>query len=146
LDHLWSINWYPNKSLLLELIMNTDLKNRIQGIIKEEITTALQELEGELLDREDFDPIDPEVKVKGFGTMPRTQLRREIADRISGALTTAKQGMSNGDIELYNSLKQLFSPAGVLQTLISAEISVGEQLNAIRSRGGNRPTQIPKQD
>mgnify|MGYP003135143091 CR=1 FL=1 len=126
--------------------MKLDLKNRIQEIIREEITTALQELDGELLDREDFDPVDPDVKIKGFGTMPRSQLRREIADRLSGAVTTAKQGMANGDIELYASLKQLLAPTGVLHTLISAEISVGEELNAIRSRGGNRPTQIPKQD
>ena len=124
----------------------SNFKQRILNIIKEEVANALQEMEGELLDTEDFDPIDPDVKVKGFGTMSRSQLRREISDRLSGALTTAKQGVANGDMELYQSLKELLSPKSVLLTLINAELAVGAQLEAMRQRGGNRPTQIPKQD
>ena len=61
--------------------MKKDLYNRINNIIKEEVQSAITERSyksGGLLNPEDFDPIDPEIHIVGFGTMNRSSLRKEM--------------------------------------------------------------------
>ena len=71
----------------------TDLRNKLESIIEEEVNNVLAERtyqHGGLLDPKNFDPIDPEVHITGYGTMTRSALRREIAKRLEGAAATAK--------------------------------------------------------
>ena len=51
---------------------NKDLHNKLNQVIQEEIRSVLAEREykfGGLLDPKNFDPIDPEVHIAGYGTM-----------------------------------------------------------------------------
>jgi|TARA_R110001599_G_scaffold28947_1_gene99447 hypothetical protein len=127
-----------------------DLANRIRGLVKEEVVSVLNERTykyGGLLDAEDFDPIDPEIHIVGFGTMNRSSLRTEIATRIEGALKTA-QDASAGDTNSYNKYKSLegvFEDRGVLMLQIKAEIEIAQQLEGLREKGGRRSQPIPKQ-
>ena len=150
MDDIWGVNWDFSKSLLLELVMNKgkDLKQRLVGMIKEELISILQETEyryGRLLDPENMDPIDPEVNVVGYGTMARSQLRSEITRRMEGAVQTAKQAEGNESDRAYKNLEMLFDPKGVLTSMIKAELDVSQQLEAIRTKGGRRTIPIPKQ-
>ena len=76
-----------------------DLRNKLKQLIKEEVTSALSERSykfGGLLDPGQFDPIDPEIHIIGFGTMARSSLRQEIVTRLEGALKTAKDAAAGG--------------------------------------------------
>ena len=57
----------------------SDLKNKLKSIVKEDVSSLLAERDykyGGLLDPEDFDPVDPEVHIIGFGSMTRSALRQ----------------------------------------------------------------------
>ena len=128
----------------------SDLHNRLKDIIKEEVKTALTERSykaGGLLDPENFDPINPEIHIVGFGTMARDYMRREIAQRIEGALKTAEDASKGGPMsyDKFKSLVSLIDDKSVLQLLIKAEIEVAEQLEQVRKKGGRRAQPIPKQ-
>ena len=91
-----------------------DLVNRIKGLVKEEVDSVLSErsyVHGGILDPENFDPVDPEVHIVGFGAMSRSALRTEIATRIEGALKTAKAASAGGP----NSFDKYKSLAGVFE-------------------------------
>ena len=126
------------------------LKNRLKQIIQEEVDLALNETSykfGKLADPKEMDPNDPMVKVTGFATLNRTSIRNQIVDRLSGALSTAKDA-ANGGTESYQAYKQLqslISDAGILFKLIGAELDVANQLEATRLKGGRRTIPIPKQ-
>jgi len=128
----------------------SDLHNRLKDIIKEEVGTALNERSykaGGLLDPENFDPINPEIHVVGFGTMARDYLRREIATRLEGALKTASDAAAGGPMsyDKFKSLISLIDDKSVLQLQIKAEVEVAEQLEKLRKKGGRRAQPIPKQ-
>ena len=128
----------------------TDLYNRLKGLIKEEVETAINERSyrfGGLLDANDFDPIDPEVHIVGFGTMNSSSLRKEIATRIEGALKTASDASAGGpnSYDKYKSLEGVFEDKGVLMLQIKAEIEIAEELEKLRKKGGRRAQPIPKQ-
>ena len=119
-------------------------------MIKEEVETAINERSyrfGGLLDANDFDPIDPEVHIVGFGTMNRSSLRKEIATRIEGALKTASDASAGGpnSYDKYKSLEGVFEDKGVLMLQIKAEIEIAEELEQLRKKGGRRAQPIPKQ-
>ena len=128
----------------------SDLKNKINTIIKEEITSVLAERSykfGGLLDPEKFDPIDPEIHIRGFGTMSRSSLRKEIATRLEGALKTATDAAAGGpnSYDKYKSLEGVLEDKGVLMLQIKAEQEIAEQLESLRKKGGRRAQPIPKQ-
>ena len=128
----------------------SDLHNRLKDIIKEEVGNALNERSyqaGGLLDPENFDPINPEVHIVGFGTMARDYLRKEIATRLEGALKTASDAAKGGSMsyDKFKSLISLIDDKSVLQLQIKAEIEVAEQLEKLRKKGGRRAQPIPKQ-
>ena len=128
----------------------SDLKNKINTIIKEEITSVLAERSykfGGLLDPEKFDPIDPEIHIRGFGTMNRSSLRKEIATRLEGALKTATDAAAGGpnSYDKYKSLEGVLEDKGVLMLQIKAEQEIAEQLESLRKKGGRRSQPIPKQ-
>ena len=128
----------------------TDLYNRLKGLIKEEVESAINERSyrhGGLLDPKDFDPVDPEVHIVGFGTMNRSSLRKEIATRIEGALKTASDASAGGpnSYDKYKSLEGVFEDKGVLMLQIKAEIEIAEELEKLRKKGGRRAQPIPKQ-
>jgi hypothetical protein len=128
----------------------SDLKNKINTIIKEEITSVLAERTykfGGLLDPETFDPIDPEIHIRGFGTMSRSSLRKEIATRLEGALKTATDAAAGGpnSYDKYKSLEGVLEDKGVLMLQIKAEQEIAEQLESLRKKGGRRAQPIPKQ-
>mgnify|MGYP003152942843 CR=1 FL=1 len=127
-----------------------DLYNRISNIIKEEVTSAITERSykaGGLLNPDNFDPIDPEVHIVGFGTMNRSSLRKEIATRIEGALKTATDAAAGGpnSYDKYKSLEGVFEDKGVLMLQIKAEMEIAEELEQLRKKGGRRAQPIPKQ-
>tara|TARA_R110002050_G_scaffold71950_2_gene154836 strand:+ start:1856 stop:2254 length:399 start_codon:yes stop_codon:yes gene_type:complete len=127
-----------------------DLTNRIKGLVKEEVASILSERTykyGGLLDPENFDPVDPEVHIIGFGTMSRSALRTEIATRIEGALKTAKDASAGGpnSYDKYKSLEGVFEDKGVLMIQLKAEIEISQQLEGLRTKGGRRSQPIPKQ-
>ena len=129
----------------------SDLHNRLKGLIKEEVETAINERaykHGGLLDPKDFDPIDPEVHIVGFGTMSRSALRMGIARRMEGALKTAKDASKGTAMThtQYKNLEGLIGDKSVLLLMIRAEIEVAEQLDALRRKGGRRAIPIPNQN
>lgn len=129
--------------------MKDDLKNKIKEIIKEEVTSIVNESQyefGGLLDPEDFDPNDPELHVTGFGTMARSALRNEITKRIAGLYRSAKDAAGSQDaVDKYRALQGDLESRGVLMQLINAELEVAGQLEAMRTKGGRRAIPIPKQ-
>jgi hypothetical protein len=127
-----------------------DLVNRIKGLVKEEVSSILSERTyqyGGLLDPDQFDPIDPEIHIVGFGTMARSSLRKEIATRLEGALSTAKDASVGGpnSYDKYKSLEGVLEDKGVLMQQIKAEAEIANQLEQLRIKGGRRSIPIPKQ-
>ena len=127
-----------------------DLRNKLKGIIIQEVKSVLAERSyqyGGLLDPEKFDPVDPEVHIVGFGTMARSALRKEIVTRLEGALNTAKSAAAGSDTsyDSYKSLEGVFEDKGVLMLQIKAEMEIAEELEQLRKKGGRRAQPIPKQ-
>ena len=127
-----------------------DLANRIKGLVKEEVDSVLSErsyVHGGILDPENFDPVDPEVHIVGFGAMSRSSLRTEIATRREGALKTAKDAAAGGSnsFDKYKSLAGVFEDKAVLMLQINAEIEIANQLESLRTKGGRRAQPIPQQ-
>jgi len=129
---------------------NKDLHNKLNQVINEEIRSVLAERQykyGGLLDPNNFDPIDPEVHVAGYGTLTRSILRKEIAKRLEGAARTAKTASTggSGSYRMYKNLIADLEDKSVLFQFIQAEVEVAQQLEDIRTKGGRRSTPIPKQ-
>ena len=127
-----------------------DLKNKLKGIIIQEVKNVLAERSyryGGLLDPEKFDPIDPEVHIVGFGTMARSALRTDIASRLEGALNTAKTASAGSDTSYDSdkSLEGVLEDKGVLIQQIKAEQEIANELDELRVKGGRRAQPIPKQ-
>ena len=127
-----------------------DLRNRLKGLIIQEVSSVLAERTyryGGLLDPEKFDPVDPEVHIVGFGTMSRSSLRNEIVTRLEGALNTAKSAASGEDTsyDSYKSLEGVLEDKGVLMQQIKAEQEIANELEQLRTKGGRRAIPIPKQ-
>ena len=127
-----------------------DLRNKLKGIIIQEVKSVLAERSyqyGGLLDPEKFDPVDPEVHIVGFGTMARSALRKEIVTRLEGALNTAKSAAAGSDTsyDSYKSLEGVLEDKGVLMQQIKAEIEIANELEQLRTKGGRRAIPIPKQ-
>ena len=102
---------------------------------------------GALLDPKKFDPINPEIQIKGFGSMDRGTLRKGIAKRLENLARTAKEAATGGP-NAFNQLKTIedaISPGGVVYQMIKADIEVAEQLETMRRKGGRRDIPIPKQ-
>jgi len=131
-------------------MQKNDLKYRLKQIIREEVSAVLQEDSykfGTLADPKKMDPNDPMVKVSGFASMNRSSIRTQIVDRLSGALSTAKDAARGGDesYQAYKQLQDLISDAGILYKLIGAELDVANALEATRLKGGRRTIPIPEQ-
>ena len=127
-----------------------DLRNKLKEIINEEVKSVLAERSyqfGGLLDPNDFDPVDPEVHIVGFGTMARSALRKEIVTRLEGALNTAKSAAAGTDssYDSYKSLEGVLEDKGVLMQQIKAEQEIANELEHLRTKGGRRSIPIPKQ-
>lgn len=128
----------------------TDLRNKLESIIKEEVNNVLAERTykyGGLLDPKNFDPIDPEVHIAGYGTLSRSALRREIAKRLEGLARTAKTAAAggSGSFRMYQNLSNDLDEQSVLNLFVNAEIEIAEELESLRTKGGRRATPIPKQ-
>ena len=131
-------------------MQKNDLKYRLKQIIREEVSSMLVEDSykfGKLADPKKMDPNDPMVKVTGFASMNRSSIRNQIVDRLSGALSTAKDAAKGGDesYQAYKQLQDLISDAGILYKLIGAELDVANALEATRLKGGRRTIPIPEQ-
>ena len=127
-----------------------DLKNKLKGIIIQEVKGVLAERTytyGGLLDAEKFDPVDPEVHIIGFGTMARSALRNDIVTRLEGALNTAKSAAAGSETsyDSYKSLEGVLEDKGVLIQQIKAEQEIAQELEQLRTKGGRRSIPIPKQ-
>ncbi len=122
--------------------------DQLINIIKEEVSKMLQEQKtGGLLDPKNFDPVNPDVEIPGFGTMDRNSLRLGIVSRLEGVLDTAKNAAKGGPMTYknYENMSALLSDNNVLLTMIRTEIAVADELEAMRKRGGRRTIAIPKQ-
>lgn len=129
---------------------HTDLNNKLKNIVKEEINLIINETtykHGGLLDPKDFDPVDPQVHVVGFGTMSRSSLRDEIVTRLEGALKSAQNAASNPDTayDTYKTLEGVLGEESVLMLQMRADIEVSDQLEELRQKGGRRAIPIPPQ-
>lgn len=126
-----------------------DFKNKLYKLIEEEVRSAVNEEGGRfgsLLNPKEFDPIDPEVHITGYGTLLRSQLRAEISRRLATMSKSAAQAAGDdAPYRQYQSLLELIGDKGVLTRFIRAEIEVAEQLEDMRTKGGRRSTPIPKQ-
>lgn len=126
-----------------------DLKDKLKNLISEEIAGLLMEASGRaggLLNPNDFDPIDPEVHITGYGTMTRTALRDEIARRLELLTKSAQQAASaDAPYANYEAMLPLLTEKGMIATLIRAELAVADELETLRTQGGRRSTPIPKQ-
>jgi hypothetical protein len=124
-----------------------DFKNKLYKLIESEVRAALTEGRyGSLTDPKNFDPIDPEVHITGYGVLLRSQLRNEIANRLSTMAKTA-QDAAGSDVPYnqYKTLISLIGEKGVLTRFILAELEVADELESLRTKGGRRSTPIPKQ-
>ena len=129
---------------------NKDLHNKLNSIIKEEIKSIIAEKTykyGGLLKPEDFDPVDPQIHIVGFGTMSRTSLRKEIVTRLEGALKSAKNAASNPSVayDTYKTLEGILGDESVLMLQMRADNEVSDQLEELRKKGGRRTMPIPPQ-
>jgi hypothetical protein len=117
------------------------LRLEVAGIIKEE------KVYGVLADPKEFDPIDPEINVAGFGTYSRTALRKGIASRLKAAAVTAEKAANGGPMShsMYRNLRGILGEMSALYYMVQAELDVSEQLESIRKKGGRRDQPIPKQ-
>lgn len=125
-------------------------RTKLSQILDKDLFKSLtenMEIVGSLVDPKNMDPIDPEVNIRGYGSMLRSQLRTEILKRLQGAVTTAKtaQVSDTSSDRLYKNLYSLFEPNGVLRSMIKAELDVANELESLRSKGGRRSVPIPKQ-
>jgi len=101
---------------------------------------------GGLLNPKDFDPVDPEVHITGYGTMTRSALREEIARRLEMLTKSAKEAAAaETSYANYESMLPLLTEKGMIASLIRAELAVADELESIRTQGGRRTTPIPKQ-
>ena len=129
---------------------NNDLYNKLKDIVNEELNSLINERSykfGGILDPKDFDPVDPQIHVVGFGTMSRTSLRREIVTRLEGALKSAKSAASNPSVayDTYKTLEGILGDDSVLMLQMKADIEVSDQLEDLRKKGGRRAIPIPPQ-
>ena len=126
-----------------------DLKEKLRNLISEEIASVMMEASGRaggLLNPKDFDPIDPEVHITGYGTMSRSALREEIARRLEMLTKSAKEAAAaETSYANYESMLPLLTEKGMIASLIHAELAVADEMEAIRTQGGRRTTPIPKQ-
>lgn len=126
-----------------------DLKDKLKNLISEELASIMVETSGRaggLLDPKNFDPVDPEVHITGYGTMTRSALRNEIARRLEMLAKTAKQAAaSEVSYANYESMLPLLTERGMLAVFIKAELQVADELEAMRVQGGRRNIPIPKQ-
>lgn len=126
-----------------------DLKDKLRNLISEEITGIMMEASGRaggLLNPKDFDPVDPEVHVTGYGTMTRSALRDEIARRLEMLTKSARQAAgSETAYANYESMLPLLTEKGMIASFIRAELAVADELEAMRTQGGRRNIPIPKQ-
>jgi len=127
-----------------------DLRNKLKSLIIEEVSSVIKERTykyGGLLDPENFDPVDPEIHIIGFGTMARSSLRQEIVTRLEGALKTATDAAAGGpnSYDKFKSLEGVLEDKGVLMQQIKAEAEIANQLEQLRIKGGRRAIPIPKQ-
>ena len=125
------------------------MKEKLRKLISEEITSIMMEASGRaggLLNPKDFDPIDPEVHITGYGTMTRSSLRQEIARRLEMLTKSAKEAAAaETSYANYESMLPLLTEKGMIASLIRAELAVADELESIRTQGGRRTTPIPKQ-
>jgi len=126
-----------------------DLKEKLRNLISEEIASVMMEASGRaggLLNPKDFDPVDPEVHITGYGTMTRSALREEIARRLEMLTKSAKEAAAaETSYANYESMLPLLTEKGMIASLIRAELAVADELESIRTQGGRRTTPIPKQ-
>jgi hypothetical protein len=126
-----------------------DLKDKLKNLISEELASIMVETSGRaggLLNPKNFDPVDPEVHIAGYGTMTRSALRDEIARRLEMLTKSAKQAAATEtSYANYESMLPLLTEKGMIATFIKAELAVADELEAMRTQGGRRNTPIPKQ-
>jgi hypothetical protein len=126
-----------------------DFKNKLYKLIESEVRDALSEgtgRYGSLADQKNFDPVDPEVHITGYGVLLRSQLRSEIANRLATMSKTAQDAAgSDMPYNQYKSMLTLIGEKGVLTRFILAELDVADELESLRTKGGRRSTPIPKQ-
>ncbi len=127
-----------------------DLLHKLSGIIQNEITNILNERSykyGGLLDPDNFDPIDPEVHIKGWGTLTRSSLRKEIVQRLIGLSKTARSAAAGGpgSFRKFQGILNDVTVSSTLHNMLQAEIEISNELEDRRSKGGRRATPIPKQ-
>ena len=124
-----------------------DFKNKLRALIIEELNAINEEGRyGSLLNAKEFDPVDPEVHITGYGAMSRSSLRREIARRLATATKSAQEAVGKETpYDDYKAILELLGDNGMITKFIKAEQEVADQLEDIRTKGGRRTTPIPPQ-
>lgn len=126
---------------------HNDFKNKLRALIIEELNAINEEGRfGSLLNAKEFDPVDPEIHITGYGAMSRSSLRREIARRLATATKSAQEAVGKETpYDDYKAILELLGDNGMITKFIKAEQEVADQLEDIRTKGGRRTTPIPKQ-
>jgi hypothetical protein len=125
-----------------------DFRNKLRSLVIEELNNMINEEGrfGSLLNDKDFDPVDPEVHITGYGAMSRSSLRREIARRLSVVAKSAADAVGKEvAYDDYTAILELIGDNGMITKFIKADQEVSDELEARRTKGGRRTTPIPKQ-
>ena len=126
--------------------MENQLRDKIKNLVIEELNTIMNETQAGSLLNKDFDPVDPEVHIAGYGVMLRSQLRTEITNRITALAKTAKLAETDETpYDSYKTMMGIIGDKGILMRFIQAELAVADELEAMRTKGGRRAIPIPKQ-
>lgn len=72
---------------------------------------------GEVYDKKDFDPSDPEILVHGYGRLTLSQIKNQIKNKL---LAMTEMSIDNIEYELNN---------GILKTLVQAVKDAEAELN-----------------
>lgn len=78
---------------------------------------------GEIFDKKNFDPKNPEVLVKGFGRFKLNQLKKDVQLKLEDLYKKSK--LSN-----FSAINELLNPNGVLVHYVKAILDVERELNS----------------
>jgi hypothetical protein len=101
---------------------NSKMKT-FKEMLNEKAGLIVEALYGELSNKKEFDPNDPEIIVKGVGVYKLNQLKQNVHEKLADLV----KKMEEGD---YHFVDYALSPKGILAHFIKALLEVEKELNS----------------
>lgn len=95
------------------------MNHKLKNIIKEAYA--------ELFNNKEFDPKDPEVLIRGYGRMTKSQLKNNIISRLKDIIDEVERDNYESAAYLYNK--------GVVKYFINGMVDVENQMNTPVMKG-----------